>query len=271
MVHKNRIQRVIVRGVVFLLSVAASVWVFSERLPIRCADVSFYEAALATTTDKVHPHHYEFAYGDLLRPIRCNELTVLEIGLGCDGGVDTAGSSAKLWLDFLPHVQLTVFEFNEACATEWYIRDARGVGAAKLEAQLRIFTGDQSRAGVLIPMAQERGPFDFIVDDGGHTYTQQLVSLRTLLPFVKPGGFYVIEDVQTSFHPRWRDFATTTVEYLTRLMDVLHEPSLAESIKEEEFPGLLSLVPLTQSVSCFREMCVIRVFAAGAWPVKPPH
>lgn len=240
----------------------------TKSLP--CPDDSFYTAALATGTDKVHPHHYEFAYADLLRPIRCNELTVLEIGLGCDGGVSSAGSSAKLWLDFLPRVQLTVLEYNEACATEWLARDARGVGAAKLEAQLRIFTGDQSNVGVLLPMAQIHGPFDFIIDDGGHTYKQQLVSLRTLLPFVKPGGFYVLEDVQTSFSSRWRDFKTTTVEYLTRLMDVLHEPSLAKTTSEDDFPGLLSLVPLTQSVSCFREMCVIRVFASGAWPLTQP-
>lgn len=41
--------------------------------------------------------------------------------------------------------------------------------------------------------------FDIIIDDGGHTMNQQLVSLKTLLSSVRPNGIYVIEDLETSF------------------------------------------------------------------------
>jgi hypothetical protein len=40
--------------------------------------------------------------------------------------------------------------------------------------------------------------FDIIIDDGGHTMNQQKTSFMTLLPLVRSGGLYVIEDLETS-------------------------------------------------------------------------
>lgn len=37
--------------------------------------------------------------------------------------------------------------------------------------------------------------FDLIVDDGDHTFASQTATLANLWPYVKPGGWYVIEDV----------------------------------------------------------------------------
>ena len=41
--------------------------------------------------------------------------------------------------------------------------------------------------------------FDVIIDDGGHTMNQQRTSLITLSPLVRPGGLYIIEDLETSY------------------------------------------------------------------------
>jgi len=39
--------------------------------------------------------------------------------------------------------------------------------------------------------------FDIIIDDGGHTMKQQQISLKYLFNAVKPGGYYVLEDLHT--------------------------------------------------------------------------
>jgi hypothetical protein len=39
------------------------------------------------------------------------------------------------------------------------------------------------------------GPFDLIVDDGSHRVRDQQVTAETLLPYLAPGGLYIIEDV----------------------------------------------------------------------------
>lgn len=36
---------------------------------------------------------------------------------------------------------------------------------------------------------------DIVIDDGGHIADQQIVSLEELLPFLRPGGVYVCEDI----------------------------------------------------------------------------
>jgi hypothetical protein len=42
-------------------------------------------------------------------------------------------------------------------------------------------------------------PSSIIIDDGGHTMNQQMTSLNTLFPIVKPGGIYFCEDLATSY------------------------------------------------------------------------
>ena len=42
-----------------------------------------------------------------------------------------------------------------------------------------------------------------IIDDGGHKMHQQIASYEALWHAVKRGGFYVIEDINTSFKTRY--------------------------------------------------------------------
>lgn len=64
--------------------------------------------------------------------------------------------------------------------------------------------------------------FDVIIDDGGHTMSQQLTSVFKLLPIVKPGGFYVIEDLETSLGSKPANvigYASTTLGLIKDLVD----------------------------------------------------
>ena len=54
-------------------------------------------------------------------------------------------------------------------------------------------------------VAAQVGPFDIIVDDGGHRMREQRMSLETLFKHVKPGGVYLCEDLHTSYMPAWQD------------------------------------------------------------------
>jgi len=42
------------------------------------------------------------------------------------------------------------------------------------------------------------GPFDLIIDDGSHRPAHWLASYRALAGRVKPGGFYIIEDLRSA-------------------------------------------------------------------------
>ena len=53
-------------------------------------------------------------------------------------------------------------------------------------------------------------PLDFICDDGSHVVEDQILTLRTFLPLLAPGGFYVIEDVADRF---------TTLSYVIEVIN----------------------------------------------------
>jgi hypothetical protein len=68
-------------------------------------------------------------------------------------------------------------------------------------------------------------PIDIIIDDGGHTMTQQIASFEALYSHVKNDGIYLCEDTCTSY---WYEYGGrlrkkgTFVEYSKRLIDYLY-------------------------------------------------
>lgn len=88
--------------------------------------------------------------------------------------------------------------------------------------------GSQDDVKFLNTVNTEQGYFDIIVDDGGHTMKQQITSFIHLLPKVRSGGVYVIEDLHTSYAGgKYSDNlvnSTTTIEFIKRLVnDVQHD------------------------------------------------
>ena len=65
--------------------------------------------------------------------------------------------------------------------------------------RVRTFVGQQQDESFLAQVVDETGPLDIVIDDGSHVGPQTLVSFRFLFPRLRPGGIYVIEDMQTSY------------------------------------------------------------------------
>lgn len=74
------------------------------------------------------------------------------------------------------------FEFDKACAERY---------RASVDA---LITGDQGKVADL-QQAVALGPFDIIIDDGGHTVSQQITTLVTLFPALSKGGLFFVEDL----------------------------------------------------------------------------
>lgn len=150
---------------------------------------SWREIAFKHGTDKVTTHHYQYMYEKHLQPLRDQPLKMLEIGLGCNMNYGP-GKSYHTWLEFFPNVDMYYIEYDAACVEKW---SADMTGA-------KVFTGDQADEQFLNDfIAKSGGGFDIIVDDGGHTMNQQIVSLNKLFDIVVPGGIYFCEDLATSY------------------------------------------------------------------------
>jgi hypothetical protein len=85
--------------------------------------------------------------------------------------------------------------------------------------------GDQADMEFLDRVAARHGPFDIIIDDGGHSMRQQIGSVEALFPSLSEGGVYVVEDCHTSY---WSEYADpddkdrTFLNWVRRRIDDLH-------------------------------------------------
>jgi demethylmacrocin O-methyltransferase len=76
--------------------------------------------------------------------------------------------------------------------------------------RIRILSANQSDVGELahalsefFPVAGLHGSFDLIVEDGSHMHRDQQMNIALLFPLVRPGGYYVIEDIHSSFQNKY--------------------------------------------------------------------
>ncbi len=64
---------------------------------------------------------------------------------------------------------------------------------------ITVFTGDQADRTFWTDFRETVGAVDIIIDDGGHTPEQQRITLEEMLPYLRPGGVYICEDIHGSF------------------------------------------------------------------------
>lgn len=121
---------------------------------------------------------YEPFYERVLGHLRNQPITIVEIGI-------FEGGSLRMWRDYFPNAQVYGFD----------------VRASYLFTEDRITTMlvDQSDRAQLEAAMREIGPADVILDDGSHRVIDQQISLGYLFQHVKPGGYYIVEDVQSSY------------------------------------------------------------------------
>jgi hypothetical protein len=148
-------------------------------------------------------------YHRWLSHVRDQRLRMLEIGL-------YNGGSFRMWRDYLPNATLHGIDIEER--TLAYQDEVPN-------SQVRLV--DQGNPAALDAFVAELGGnYDFILDDGGHTMVQQIVSFEVLWPQVMPGGIYAIEDLGTSY---WVDYGggglgapNTAVDYCKGLVDAVN-------------------------------------------------
>lgn len=170
--------------------------------------------ALRFGSDKWADHWYTPHYGRHFEPYRNRRVKLLEIGIGGYDAPSQGGESLRMWK----------YYFRRGLVSGLDIYDKSSLD----EPRLRTFMGSQADPEFLIALADRIGPLDIVIDDGSHLSADVILSFRTLFPLLRPGGLYVIEDLQTSYWPGWNGGSTalddpgTSLGFLKTLVDSLH-------------------------------------------------
>ena len=147
--------------------------------------------------------HYFEAYHEVLGSYVGRPIRLLEIGVFHGGGLD----------------QLRWYLGSEATVVGVDVDPAvRAICADRFPVEI----GDQTDTGFLDMVVEKHGPFDVIIDDGGHTMAQQIASVEHLFAGLMPGGTYLVEDCHTSYWPDYQDHEQTFIEWAKARVDDLN-------------------------------------------------
>lgn len=152
-------------------------------------------------------HHYFPIYKRELERFRSSPIKMLEIGVH-------RGGSIKMWKEWLhPESVVVGLDITEGCRE--FDRPSDNI-------HVRI--GDQCDHSFLKSVVDELGPFDLILDDGGHTTGQMLASFNYLFKAgLLESGVYMVEDTHSNFMDSFIDSDVTFYEVCSTLLSLMHQ------------------------------------------------
>lgn len=135
-------------------------------------------------------HAYGPFYDELFTPLRDKIHSVLELGV-------LGGASLRAWRDFFPDCFVIGLDNNVPPREEW---------------QISVRKADVTKEDE-VNAALGAAKFDLAVDDGSHWSDDQVKSWELMWPRIKPGGHWIIEDIQNQeTHQRLRGLGFEVID-----------------------------------------------------------
>jgi hypothetical protein len=146
-------------------------------------------------TDKGTAHDYIGWYEQTFSDRRTDEMNVLEVGV-------LFGGSLKMWEHYFENSNIYGVEDFSQEDGQWHYQYEPVDGDAVMEdvnshERITLFNFDCEN---LNHIQEHFGDltFDIIIDDANHKLTQQMKNAENYIPYLRDGGIYICEDVQTA-------------------------------------------------------------------------
>ena len=205
--------------------------------------------------------HYFDVYERLLGPYRGRSLTLVEVG------VDDGGSLMGWRSYFGSRARIIGIDIDPA---------ARRFESGGFE----ILIGDQADPAFWAQQLARVGPIDILIDDGGHSSAQQIITVACALPHVRDGGLIVVEDTHTAYMPKQYPAARRFgfMQFAQHVIDVMHRRNPLVTERAPDTAGLAAAihrVEFVESMVIFhvdRRRCVpSTAFEAGSYECVVPE
>jgi|TARA_B110001450_G_C17649008_1_gene492470 demethylmacrocin O-methyltransferase len=152
---------------------------------------SITSLAIKHKSDKYGSHYYTEIYEKYMSNKKNKNVNILEIGIGGYthgkgySDIYAGGESLKIWRDYFKKGKIAGLDIFEK--------------KINLGSRVKIFQGSQRESDSLSKITKKFKKFDFIIDDGSHRYEDVKFSFEYLYNSLKDGGYYFVEDTQSSY------------------------------------------------------------------------
>jgi len=137
-------------------------------------------------SDKSHDDHgYTDLYQMLFDPIRLSVKNITEVGI-------SAGQSIQAWYHYFPNADIHAYDIE---TTESTAKITKHMSDRVHYTEIDLLSKN------LTDMGLHNNTMDLIIDDATHMPWQQQAFLPKLFGLLKPGGYYVIEDIALNHEP----------------------------------------------------------------------
>ena len=165
------------------------------------------ECYLAAGYPSIKHSSYFQVYEEILGKYRNTSITFVEIGV-LDGG------SLFMWRKFFGDAARIIGIDLNPNAMRWTVEG------------FEIFIGSQEDPNFWKSVFDSVGPVDVVLDDGGHSNSQQIITAHSVLPHIRDGGALIVEDVHASY---MRDFGNPSkysfISYSKKAVDRINSRS----------------------------------------------
>lgn len=172
-------------------------------------------------------------YEKYFENLQTKKLSILEIGID-------KGDSLRLWREYFINSKICGIDIDK----KDFIIDG-----------VEIIHGDQNDKLLLDKIATKYGKFDIIIDDGSHVCRHIINSFNHLFDHLNTNGIYIVEDLQTSYVPRYGGSRinlikkSTSMNFFKRLSDSInYEISDRPFFKKSRFDGLIKSIHFYQNI-----------------------
>lgn len=197
----------------------------STKKSIECFRLSKY---LSTK----HSNYFDI-YDSELEEYRNKAITFVEVGV-------LNGGSLFMWREFFGEdAKVIGIDFNPE-AKKW---EREG---------FQIFIGNQADPKFWESFFSEVGPVDIILDDGGHTNLQQIVTTSCCLPYINDNGKLLVEDTHASYMARFNNPSRYSfIGFVDRVIGSLHSRSGELNINNKKYSDTIDKITIYNSLISF--------------------
>ncbi len=163
-----------------------------------------------------HRHSYTMLYDFIFGKFKYDECRIAEIGIAHNNGI-------KTFRDYFPNAHIFGFDIQSE-----HLDSARKDNLRNTQ----YFGIDcNSRVSIFDSLKSAGGNFDIIIDDASHIPEQQINVLLNSIPFLKPGGVLIIEDIYRNIDEEFFE------PFINNVSKYFHSITFVETEHDKQWSG----------------------------------